>query len=100
MILILIYKGLLKLAEETESTLYMVLLAAYFILISKYSGQEDIIVGTPIAGRNHIDIEKIIGMFVNTVVVRSYPNGENFLTICFRCQRNNVRHLRKSRLSI
>ncbi|MEJ8545005.1 non-ribosomal peptide synthase/polyketide synthase [Brevibacillus borstelensis] len=64
-----------KVANETGSTLYMVLLAAYTVLLSKYSGQEDIVVGTPIAGRPHADVEKIIGMFVNTLALRNYPSG-------------------------
>ncbi len=69
-------KGLNRLAKETGATLYMVLLAAYNIVLSKYSGQEDIVVGTPIAGRPHADLENIIGMFVNTLAVRNYPKGQ------------------------
>ncbi|MNW48024.1 Gramicidin S synthase 2 [compost metagenome] len=69
-------EGLQRIAEETGSTLYMVLLAAYTILLYKYSGQEDIIVGAPIAGRTHTDVEPLIGMFVNTLAIRSYPAGE------------------------
>ena len=53
----------------------MVLLAAYNVLLSRYSGQEDIIVGSPIAGRPHTDLENIIGMFVNTLPIRNYPEG-------------------------
>ncbi|MEW4058621.1 amino acid adenylation domain-containing protein [Bacillus siamensis] len=61
--------------EETGATLYMILLAAYTILLSKYSGQEDIIVGTPSAGRTHLDVESVVGMFVNTLVIRNHPAG-------------------------
>ncbi|MFC3787840.1 non-ribosomal peptide synthetase [Paenibacillus sp. GCM10012307] len=68
--------GLRQLAEETGGTLYMVLLAAYHILLSKYSGQNDIIVGTAGAGRNHSDTEGIIGMFVNTLAIRNRLQGE------------------------
>lgn len=57
-------------------TLYMFLLAAFNILLAKLSGQEDIIVGTPIAGRRHTDIESIIGMFVNTLALRNYPTSK------------------------
>ena len=64
---------LIMLASETGTTLYMVLLAAYNILLSKYSGQEDIIVGSPVAGRQHADLENVIGMFVNTLAMRNYP---------------------------
>ena len=56
--------------------MYMVLLANFNILLSKYSGQEDIIIGSPIAGRNHRDLENIIGMFVNTLAIRSTVNSE------------------------
>ncbi len=65
-----------KLCNEKNVTSYMVLLAAYNVLLSKYSGQEDIIVGSPIAGRSNLDLENIIGMFVNTLAMRNYPTGE------------------------
>ncbi|MCP4156072.1 MAG: hypothetical protein GY757_50600, partial [bacterium] len=45
-------------------------------LLSKLSGQEDIIVGTATAGRRHADLERIVGMFVNTLAMRNYPEGE------------------------
>ncbi|AET61188.1 iturin a synthetase a [Paenibacillus terrae HPL-003] len=64
---------LYKLARDTESTIFMVLLAAYNVLLGKYSGQEDIIVGTPVAGRRHVDTQAMIGMFVNTLVLRNQP---------------------------
>ncbi|MCC5438880.1 non-ribosomal peptide synthetase [Clostridium botulinum] len=62
-----------RLAKNTGTTLYMVLLSGINILLSKYSGQEDIIVGTPISGRTHADLEKVMGMFVNTLAMRNYP---------------------------
>ncbi|KAF6583537.1 non-ribosomal peptide synthetase [Paenibacillus sp. EKM211P] len=68
-------EGLKSIAMQTESTLYMVLLAAYTALLSQYSGQEDIIVGSPIAGRPHADLGNLIGMFVNTLAIRNYPEG-------------------------
>ncbi|MCY9093327.1 fengycin non-ribosomal peptide synthetase FenC, partial [Bacillus mojavensis] len=67
--------GLHKLARENRSTLYMVLLAAYTALLARLSGQEDIIVGSPIAGRPHNDLEPILGMFVNTLALRARPEG-------------------------
>ncbi|MCK6153306.1 amino acid adenylation domain-containing protein, partial [Paenibacillus silvae] len=69
-------EGLKQLASETGTTLFMVLLAAYNVLLHKYSGQEDVIVGTPIAGRNHEDVQPLIGMFLNTLAIRSYPASE------------------------
>ncbi len=65
-----------QIAKSTGATMYMVLLSTFNILLSKYSGQEDIIVGSPIAGRPHADLENIIGMFVNTLAMRNYPSGE------------------------
>lgn len=65
--------GLNSLSAKTGTTLYMVMLAAYNVLLSKYTGQEDIVVGSPIAGRHHPDMEKIIGFFVNTLALRNYP---------------------------
>jgi len=61
------------------STLFMALLSVFYIFLSRLSGQEDIIVGSPIAGRRHADLEKIIGMFVNTLALRNYPGGEKTL---------------------
>ncbi len=53
----------------------MVLLAAFQVLLMRYSGQEDIAVGTPIAGRNRTEIEGLIGFFVNTLVMRGDLSG-------------------------
>ncbi len=60
-----------KLATRQGATLFMTLFATYTILLSKYSGQSDLIVGTGIAGRSHADLEKLIGMFVNTLAIRN-----------------------------
>ena len=62
-------------AKETGSTMYMVLLCAYSILLSKYSGQDDIIIGSPIAERPNAELEGLIGMFVNTLAIRTEPSG-------------------------
>ncbi|PNQ82102.1 non-ribosomal peptide synthetase, partial [Paenibacillus sp. F4] len=67
--------ALYKLAQDTESTIFMVLLAAYNVLLGKYSGQEDIIVGSPVAGRRHADTQAMIGLFVNTLVFRNQPQS-------------------------
>jgi amino acid adenylation domain-containing protein len=64
-----------KLAEEQNATLFMVLLAAFKILLYRYSGQYDIAVGTPIAGRSSSETEKLIGFFINTLVLRVNLSG-------------------------
>jgi amino acid adenylation domain-containing protein len=68
--------ALKKLASAQDVTLYMVLLAVYYVFLSKLSGQEDIIVGTPVAGRRHADLHYIMGNFVNTLALRNYPVKE------------------------
>lgn len=60
-----------RLAESNGTTMYVVLLTAYFVLLHRYTGQTDILVGTPVAGRNHANTEDIVGMFVNTLAIRS-----------------------------
>jgi amino acid adenylation domain-containing protein/FkbM family methyltransferase len=58
-------------------TLYMTLLAAYKVLLYKYTGQNDIAIGTPIAGRTNQELERLIGFFVNTLVIRSTVDPES-----------------------
>lgn len=67
--------SLKRIAKENNATLYMILLTAFSVLLHKYTGQEDIIVGSPVAGRRHVDLEKVVGMFVNTLAMRNYPKG-------------------------
>ncbi|MEH2157743.1 condensation domain-containing protein, partial [Nostoc sp.] len=62
---------LTKLSQEQGVTLFMTLLAAYDILLYRYTGVADILVGTPIANRDHTEIEGLIGFFVNTLVMRT-----------------------------
>ncbi len=69
-------QGLKAVALKGSSTLFMVLASLVNILFSKLSGQEEIVIGTPMAGRRHSDLEKIIGMFVNTLSLRNYPSGD------------------------
>jgi amino acid adenylation domain-containing protein/thioester reductase-like protein len=68
-------KRLNTLAQEQGVTLYMVLFAVYNVLLAKLSGQEDIAVGTVTAGRGHAELQQIIGMFVDTLAVRNYPDN-------------------------
>ena len=68
--------GLRSISLDNESTMFMVMLSLFKLLLSKLSNQYDIIVGTPISGRNHLDLEGIVGMFVNTLAIRTSPKGE------------------------
>ena len=65
-----------KLSNAERVTLYMTLLAVFKILLSRYSGQSDVVMGTPIAGRNHLATEGLIGLFVNTLVLRTSLSGD------------------------
>ncbi|WP_434634912.1 amino acid adenylation domain-containing protein [Chromobacterium sp. CV08] len=62
--------SLRRLADRAGCTLFMVLLAGYAALLSRYSGQKELVVGSPIANRNHVDLEGLIGCFVNTLALR------------------------------
>src|SRR5262249_37099336 len=67
----LLSESLKELSQQEGSTLFMTLLAAFQVLLSRYSGQEDICVGSPIANRTRREIEPLIGFFVNTLVLRT-----------------------------
>ena len=62
-------------AQQSGATLFMTLLAAFKTLLYRYTGQEDIIVGSPIAGRDRLEIEGLIGFFVNTLALRTDLSG-------------------------
>jgi acyl transferase domain-containing protein/acyl carrier protein/NRPS condensation-like uncharacterized protein len=80
-----------KIAQGEGATLFMVVLAIYTILLSKISGQKDIVVGTAVAGRGHVDLQDIIGMFVNTVALRNQVQDEkNFKEFLNRVRDNTL----------
>jgi amino acid adenylation domain-containing protein/non-ribosomal peptide synthase protein (TIGR01720 family) len=68
-------QGLTTLSQREGVTLFMTLLAAFQVLLMRYSGQEDIVVGSPIANRQYKELEGLIGMFVNTLVLRTDLSG-------------------------
>ncbi len=70
-----IVEKLRNLAIQNGSTLYMILLCIFKILLYRYSGQQDIIVGSPIAGRAKSEFSNLVGYFVNMVALRSSPDG-------------------------
>ena len=65
-----------SLSQREGATLFMTLMAAFQVLLHRYTGQVDIPVGTPIAGRNHAEVEGLIGFFVNTLVMRANIGGD------------------------
>ncbi|MBP5974477.1 amino acid adenylation domain-containing protein [Brasilonema sp. CT11] len=68
-------KQLKHLSQQSGATLFMTLQTAFVILLSRLSGQDDILIGTPIANRNRQEIESLIGFFVNTLVLRTQIQG-------------------------
>jgi acyl carrier protein len=64
-----------KLAAQNGATDFMVFMSAAMVLLSKYSRQEDIVIGTPISGRTHRDTEGMLGMFINTLALRGKPEA-------------------------
>src|SRR5581483_778035 len=64
-----------SLVRQQGATLFMGLLAAFQLLLSRYTGQDDIVVGTPIASRNRSEVEGLIGLFANTLVLRTKLSG-------------------------
>ncbi|HEX2079328.1 MAG TPA: condensation domain-containing protein, partial [Longimicrobium sp.] len=64
------------LGRSEGATLHMTLLGAFQVLLSKYSGSEDVVVGSPVAGRTRKEVEELIGVFVNTLVLRTDLSGD------------------------
>ncbi|HLL47758.1 MAG TPA: amino acid adenylation domain-containing protein, partial [Longimicrobiaceae bacterium] len=68
--------GVRALARREGATPFMALLAAWQLLLARWSGQEDVVVGTPVAGRSRLETEGLIGFFVNTLALRGDVSGE------------------------
>jgi amino acid adenylation domain-containing protein len=80
-----------QLSQESGTTLFMTLLAAFFVLISRYSGQLDLLVGSPIANRNSSAIEKLMGFFANTLALRGDLSGNpSFLALLERVKQTTL----------
>jgi amino acid adenylation domain-containing protein len=65
-----------KLSKASGATLFMILLTAYNALLLRYTGADDVIVGTLTAGRPHSDLEQMVGAFITTLAMRAFPGGE------------------------
>jgi non-ribosomal peptide synthetase component F len=63
-------------ALEENVTMNILVLALFYLLLFKLTGQEDIVIGTPTAGRRHADLWNIMGVFINTIALRNYPSSE------------------------
>jgi amino acid adenylation domain-containing protein/non-ribosomal peptide synthase protein (TIGR01720 family) len=65
-----------ELSRAHDATPFMTLLAAFSVLLSRFSGQRDLVVGTPIAGRTQVEVEGVVGLFVNTLALRVDLTGD------------------------
>ncbi|MCC9070538.1 amino acid adenylation domain-containing protein [Flavobacterium sp. F-65] len=77
-------------AKSSDVTLFMVLLSGINILLYKYSNQDDIIIGTPLSGRNHPDTENLIGLFLNVIAIRTKLDTESTFYNLLESQKNNL----------
>jgi amino acid adenylation domain-containing protein len=71
-----VLERLKELARREGATLYMVVLAAFKVLLARYAGADDVVVGTPIAGRTRREVEEVVGLFMNTLVLRTDLSGD------------------------
>ena len=80
-----------KLGRKNHATLYMTMLSAYFSLLYRYTGQGDIVVGTPVSNRGRKDWQGIIGYFVNTMVLRARVDGsQSFIELLKRIRKDVI----------
>lgn len=77
-------------AKSQDATLFMLLMASIRFLLSKYSNQQDIILGTPVAGREHQDLESQVGMYVNTLAIRNQLKEEDNFTELLEREKKNL----------
>ncbi|MCP4157191.1 MAG: non-ribosomal peptide synthetase, partial [bacterium] len=83
--------GIRALAAESGGTLYMKILALLNTMFYKYTGQTHIVIGSGIAGRPHADLQHIVGMFVNTLAMRNFPNPtKDFDTFLQEVKENTI----------
>lgn len=83
--------GLKDLAAKEHATLFMILLAAFKLLLFRFTGQDEIAVGTPVAGRNRTRVERLIGFFLNTLVLRTdLSNAPTFRELVTRVRRCTI----------
>ncbi|RJO72003.1 non-ribosomal peptide synthetase [Nocardia panacis] len=86
-----VHVGLSRLAQQHNSTLFMVVHAALAVLLARLSGTGDIAVGTPVAGRGETELDDLIGMFVNTLVLRSEVDpAEGFADLLGRVRHTDI----------
>jgi amino acid adenylation domain-containing protein len=84
-------KQLQELAKDSGTTMFMLTFAAFATLLNRYSGEQDLVIGTPISGRQHTELENLIGFFLNTLALRiEFGDNPTF--------KNVLEHVRKTAL--
>lgn len=82
-------------AQKNGATMYMTLLSAWYVLLQRYSGQEDIVVGSPVAGRMTDEVQDTMGMFVNMLAMRNKPvSKKKFIDFFHEVKENTIQALR------
>ncbi len=82
--------AVLQLGKQFGATNFIVLLTVWYVLLARYSAQDDIIVGSPVSGRTMDDTREMIGMFVNMLALRNYPSGSKYFSDFLREVKENV----------
>ena len=72
--------GLREVAQQGGASMFMTVLAAFAVLLGRYTGLDDVVVGTPVANRDRAETEDLIGFFVNTLVMRADLSGDPSFT--------------------
>ncbi|NLV78056.1 MAG: amino acid adenylation domain-containing protein, partial [Rhodococcus sp.] len=86
-----VHRAVAELAQQTNATTFMVVHAAWSVLLARLSGTDDITVGTPIAGRGEPELDDLVGMFVNTLALRTrLDRGEEFADLVARVRTTDL----------
>ena len=84
-----LYEKISDAVKKNQVTLQMLLMAAYDILLAKYSVSDDIVVGSPVSGRSREELSGVVGMFVNMLAIRNNPSGDKSFTQFLKEVKNN-----------
>ena len=86
-----LHSGLAKIARDSAASLFMVLHAAFVVLLARWSGQDDVVIGTVTANRNRSELENMLGCFVNTLALRTkLKAGESFIQLLARVKQTDL----------
>lgn len=92
---------IIEVCEQYKVTMNHYLMTVYFVMLSKISGQEDIVVGTPVSSRRNSEQEKVIGLFLNTLPIRAFPKAEKkFSELLAEVKRYNFMAMKYQNYSI